>query len=421
MTEIDITIGIEEYITSTKGIKGKLRNTFEDFQVEEIPLLKLHTDGKYLIIKATKKNWDTFNFVRVLSNKLGIGQKRIGFAGNKDKRSLSTQFFSIWNVEEERIEAIRIPDVKIEVIGRSDQAMKLGNLKGNRFRITVSEIESCSPIKETAMELKEKGIPNFFGHQRFGAQRAITHVVGKLILKKDYENAFWHYTGKPFPYEPEETRKLREELWNTRDPSLIKDLPNYLRYEKILLQEYIQHKDYRKALLKLPKNLRIMFIHAYQSFLFNRLLSARIREFRNLYTIDAGDVVCLTEDGLPNERKVVTITSNYKKTALKLIEAEKITLSLPLPGYETSLSDGWIAERLMEILEEEEVDLAEFRHEIPEFSSKGSWRPATINYSHTSFTWVCDMPSATFEFFLPKGSYATSLMREFTKTSPLVL
>ncbi|RLI81645.1 MAG: tRNA pseudouridine(13) synthase TruD, partial [Archaeoglobales archaeon] len=98
-------VGIRKYLTSVKGIDGNFKDSPEDFYVEEIADLKLG-DGEWVVVRVKKVNWDTLNFVRVLSNRLHISQKRISYAGTKDKRSVSVQYFAIRikdDVEVERL------------------------------------------------------------------------------------------------------------------------------------------------------------------------------------------------------------------------------------------------------------------------------------------------------------------------------
>ncbi len=404
-------VGIEGYITSTPGMGGEIKRRAEDFYVEEIAELKLSDDGDYLIIKVQKVNWDTMNFARVLSNVLGISQKRISFAGTKDKKALSVQYFSVKGVRAEEIEKVRLKDVEIEVIGYSRRPLQLGDLIGNIFRVHVENCADGSIFEETKHQLEELGTPNFFGLQRFGAVRYITHEVGKLILQRNYSEAFWVYVAKPFEGESEEVRKIREELWNSRDAKFgLRELPKHLRYERMLLQKLREGKSEREALLALPKNLKMMFIHAYQSYIFNRLLSERIHEFGSLKVIEEGDWACyLTfETKKPTFHDCSVVKVNAPRVKL-LVEKRCASLALPLVGYNTEL-EGWNA-KAKEILAEDNLDLSNFKGEYKEFSSSGSYRAADMLIEITDIRFV----NNTFSFYLPKGCYATVMLREFIK------
>ncbi len=407
---VEKKVGIRTYITNTPGMGGEIKSSVEDFYVEEIADLDLVDDGDYLIIKVVKKNWDTMNFARVLSNALGISRKRISFAGTKDKRAVSVQYFSIKGVKPEDVEKVRLKDVDIHVLGFSRRPIQLGDLLGNKFKIVVRDCLDGDIFEETRAQLENLGTPNFFGLQRFGTARYVTHEVGKLILRRKYEEAFWTYVAKPFEGEKEEVRKIREELWASRDAKFgLRELPKYLRYERTLLQKLREGKSEREALLSLPKNLKMMFIHAYQSYVFNRLLSDRIEEFGDLKTVESGDWACyVSVRKKPTFVDCSEVGVNLPRVRL-LIEERFAALALPLVGYDTELK-GWNV-RAKEILAEDDITLESFRGDYKEFSSSGSYRPADmlIELSEIKYS------DSTFEFYLPKGCYATVLLREFLK------
>jgi len=413
--KVEEKVGIGCYITSTPGMGGKIKESLEDFYVEEVAKLKLSNEGKYVIILVKKVNWDTLNFARILAKKLGISQKRIEYAGTKDKKAVSVQYFSISNLNEEKIEKlknIQIKDAEIEIIGKSNKSIALGNLLGNKFRIRIRDAKDGQIVESTLKELEAKGTPNFFGLQRFGSIRFITHEVGKHILRRDYELAFWTYVAKPFEGEREDVRKIREELWDSRDAKLgLRELPTYLRYERILLQKLREGMSEEKALLSLPKNLKLMFIHAYQSYIFNRLLTARINEFGNLKEVFEGDFVGFISvgEGYPGLKDEYSLVNSNRKRVRFLISEKRAYLALPLPGYDLDMR-GWVKEKVEEIIGDDGISLKDFKHEHREFSSKGSYRVADMPFSDFNYD------NGLFSFYLPRGCYATVLLREFTKT-----
>ena len=420
---IEEKIGIETYITKTPGIGGKIKSDPEDFYVEEIIELDRFTEkeGRNLLIKVRKKNWETLNFARVLSNILGISQKRIGYSGTKDKNAVSVQYFMVYNANDrilEKLKSVKLKDAEIEIVCFTSKNLELGDLIGNKFEVKVSEYENGEKVEKISEELKEKGIPNFFGIQRFGSLRLITHEVGKLILQKNYEEAFWVYVAKPFEGEREDVREIRKILWNERDAKFgLRELPKYLRYERLLLQKLREGKSEVEAFLSLPKNLKLMFIHAYQSYLFNRLLSARIKEFGSLREIIKEDFVDFVDfrKGFRVHSEDFSLASNFNWQRISFLkERGYAILALPLPGYETKLI-GWSGEKLREILEEEEIRLEDFKSDYPEFSSKGSLRIAEIPFEFEKF----EFKNGIFRFFLPKGCYATIFLREYMKSDQI--
>ncbi|MDI9643365.1 MAG: tRNA pseudouridine(13) synthase TruD [Archaeoglobales archaeon] len=404
-------LGIKGYITKTPAMGGEIKKEAEDFYVEEILELDLTEDGNFAIIRVEKKNWETLKFVRALAKNLGISQKRVSFAGTKDKRALTVQYFSITGFRKEDIDKIRIKDAKIDFLGYSRREIRLGDLLGNVFRIRVIGAKNGEIFERTKNELGEKGIPNFFGEQRFGT-RGITHEVGKLILQKNYSEAFWTFVAKPSEIEGEELRRIREELWNSRDPVYgLKELPKHLTYEKALLQKLREGKSEEGALLSLPKTLKMMFVHAYQSYIFNRMLSQRIEDFGELKTVIEKDWACYItyKTRKPSFVDYTEIGANKSRVEL-LIRENFATLALPLVGYDTKL-EGWSGIAL-DFLSEDNLDISSFKTEHKEFSSSGSYRSAGLPLAITELSFNGEI----FEFYLPAGCYGTVFLREFLKS-----
>lgn len=407
-------IGIRYFLTKTPGMGGEIKRSPEEFYVEELIDIELG-DGDYCIVKVKKKNWETLKLVKQIAKILGISQKRISFAGTKDKRAVAVQYLSIKGVKGEDVQKLSIKDVEIGFIGYSKREIKLGNLIGNMFRIRVHDHDNNERFSQIKSELEEKGVPNFFGEQRFGS-RLITHEVGKFILQGNFEEAFWTYVAKPSNFEREEINKIRKEVWECRDPILgLKELPKYLTYERTLLQKLREGFDEKKALLSLPKSLKMMFVHAYQSYIFNKLLSKRIEDFGSLKVIFEGDWASY----ITYKSKKPSF-ADYSKVGINKSRVEFLmrqgfaTLALPLVGYETKL-EGWCS-IAREFLAEDNLDILSFKTEYKEFSSSGSYRSAEIPIKITELKFDGDF----FEFYLPAGCYGTVFLREFLKKDIVV-
>jgi len=401
-TEKDI--GIFSFLSSTPGVGGKLRKRVEDFYVEEIPLsIEKNENGKNLFIKVELKNWETNRFIKILAKNLGISKKRIRFAGTKDKRSISIQYFCILNYEDDI--NLNLKDVRVLEVFRSNNELNIGDLFGNKFVVYLSDAICDERVSKIEDELNGF-FPNFFGVQRFGATRPITHLVGKFILQRNFEEAVRYYIGYPSHFEKDEGREI---FFNTLDPrETIKHISNIASYERAMLNYLINNPgDYIGALRVLPKNLLMLFIHAYQSYLFNKMVSERIR--LNIH-LSIGDIVMKTNSlGLPVQQYVKVNDFNIHKIE-KLIEQKRAYISTILFGYDSQFTEGIQGEIERNIIQEEGIDRKMFKiKEIPEISSKGRRRNVfspIINYSRSD---------CLFKFTLHRGSYATSLMREFMK------
>jgi tRNA pseudouridine13 synthase len=375
-----------EYYTDTPGIKGEIKEQVNDFIVEELASHEIDEDGDHLIVKLRKQNMTTMEAISKLSNMLHISKNRIGYAGNKDKRAVTEQHISIQGVTQEDVNQVFTDEFELEVVGRNGH-IGLGNLDANRFEITVRQLNlPVDDLKDRSMKIVDEmdsKFPNYFGKQRFGSARPITHQVGRLILQENYEEAVWTYIAKPYDQEYKSIRKIRDELWETREvEDAAEKFPEQYRYEKALLYHLTKNPgDYKGAIKRLPDGLQQLFIHAYQSWIFNRVLSR------------------LIEDGW--------------------YEPE---YEIPLVGYKTDLKDGKPENMIEEILEEENVSQEDFRlQNFPDLRSEGTYRRAFADFRNFDILSLEDddlnmnMNKMTVKFDLPKGAYATVFLREIMK------
>lgn len=345
----------------------EIKREAEDFLVEEVTpegeILEYgkgwefdeSSEGDQLICVLEKVNWDTHLTLKEISKRLRFSRKRIGFAGTKDKKAISTQRISLWNVELERVKDLKIKDLTIVPLRFSRERINLGDLKGNRFTIKV-----YTDKKDLLSGVYK--ITNKFGVQRFGDIRPITHLVGEQIIREDLEKAVKIYIAEVSEAEKEEAREARRKLAKSWDyKEALKNFPKWLKFERTLISHLSEHpNDYAGALRKLPKFLKIMFTHSYQSYLFNKFLDEVLKRKLDY------------EDG-------------------------------PLYGFETELKND--LER--EILEKEGLKLEDFRvRSMPEMSSRGMRRPLFIELNDFE---VLEKAKDFYvvRFSLPKGCYAT--------------
>ncbi|MGB9927265.1 MAG: tRNA pseudouridine(13) synthase TruD [Methanosarcina sp.] len=431
--EIENIIGIKLYSTTSNGLGGQLRQEIEDFVVKEITNREEGQEGKYLILELTKRDWDTHHLTRSLAKILQISQKRISVAGTKDKRALTTQKISIFDVDASEIEKIHLKDIDLKVLGRSRKSVELGDLWGNDFIITIRNIASLPEETEKELEkttnqiLAQGGVPNFFGIQRFGSIRPVTHLVGKALVEGDFEKAALLYIAEPFPDEPEETKKARQYVKETRDfKEGLKLYPLRLGHERAMMNHLIANpEDFAGAFLVLPKNLYKMFVHGYQSYIYNIILCRRIEKGLPLNQAIEGDIVCFkNEAGLPDSSKTEMVTAEKVAAMNRLLKRKRAFITAPLPGYITEFAAGFPGEIEKEVLKELNVSLQGFNIEkIPEMSSKGTRREILLQVEPEFKVSEDELnpgkSKAILEFMLPKGSYATTILREYMKVDPL--
>lgn len=428
--DIEKTIGIEIFFTSFEGIGGKLRTNPEDFTVKEISNYpKEKKDGKYSIADVTTINWETNSLIKELSDRLHISRQRINFAGTKDKRAKTTQLMSFYNISSEELSEINIKDVDIKNIYRSDKPVKIGNLVGNDFEIIVRDTRPFDKeelSKNISFFNRIGGFPNFFGIQRFGAIRPITHIVGKYITKDDYENAVMTYIANPIDGENKETYGLRKKLQESYNFSeALKKYPNQLNFEKAILNKLVQNsKDYVSALKELPRNLLTMFIYAYQSYLFNKILSQRIKQKLPLNQAIVGDIILPVRKGIIDKKGIFVDEKNIEKVN-RQVSKGKAFVSGVLFGFDSIFSKGEMGEIEHKIIEKEKIDPRDFIiPDIPHISSGGTRRPLISTLENLKYKVIKDnlntkKKAVLLNFKLKKGCYATSLLREIMKSDDI--
>jgi tRNA pseudouridine13 synthase len=410
-------LGMNYYASDTEGIGGKLRVAPEDFLVEEIPLIKKGgTSGPFLICRLTKTNWELGHAIKEIAKRLGISHRRIGWAGTKDRNAITRQWISLYNVTAGQVAGIHLADIILEPLAQANESLSLGDLLGNQFDIVIRDAEpSCLEERVNAITTTiSQGIPNYFGLQRFGATRPVTHLVGEWILKGDYEQAVMTYVGLAFDGEAEHVREIRTAFSETRDiKAALSDLPPQMSYERAMLHYLYSHPtDYGGALLELPPKLLSMFVSAFQSYLFNCALSRRFDNGGTLTEPLVGDQLLFA-----NGRTDSVTTSNKHAVSLHLARGRcNIALFMPGKTLVASKSDGDNA--IAEILVSHGITSEDFARASAFVHTRfdGAFRPIALK---TEIGVTIDNTTVRLKFSLPPGHYATTVCREFMQADPV--
>ena len=159
------------WVSTAPGGRGLLRTEVEDFRVEELPLITLEGEGSHLWLEVEKRNANTDWVARQLAALAGVTGRDVGYAGMKDRRAVTTQWFSI-GLQEARNsswESWKLPDASILQAHLHGRKLKRGALSGNRFRIVVRKLEGqLDDLEDRLQRVSRQGVPNYFGPQRFG-------------------------------------------------------------------------------------------------------------------------------------------------------------------------------------------------------------------------------------------------------------
>ncbi|MBY8999515.1 MAG: tRNA pseudouridine(13) synthase TruD [Candidatus Heimdallarchaeota archaeon] len=403
-------------ITRSQGIGGKIKSYSEDFIVCEIIENNIKLDpreeefelpgkpGLFLHLVLIKKDIDTSDALDWIAKLWKLDRNDISIAGSKDKKALTAQRVCIWGLRERfdrgELERIDLPTIKTLSLNLKLKGIRLGDLWGNAFDISIREIsksleETRDQIEKLFEEVKELGgVQNGFGIQRFGELRPITHHVGKKLVQGDFKQALRLYLGKVFEGESEEIQRARKSFWENENCNEALELfPSFLSIERKILRLLLKNRmNYKQVFFALPQQFRKLFVHAYQAQLFNKYLTIRWDEHsQNLQE-------SITGEKIQNNR-----------------------IYAPIIGRKTVLTGD--VQRIYEgILNDERIDFSIFQNpEIQKIGGVGTFRSISFLPRNLHIKSIeqddanISKTKAEISFEIQKGSYATELLREITK------
>jgi tRNA pseudouridine13 synthase len=324
----------------------KIKQLPEDFIVKEESSVKLADSRAYAVFRMKKKNYTTEKAVQQIADSLRIDRKRIGYAGAKDSKAITEQSISIQGVGKEKAERLELKDIWLEFLGYSNQPISLGDLEGNNFEIIVRSIAG-KPKKITR-------IINYFGEQRFSKNNA---EIGKAIIKKDFKKA---------------VDRIIDSIGADE--------------KKVIAHLEKNKNDFVGALKTMPWKTLNMYIHAYQSKIWNETVKELVK------------------------KAPPALEAQLKKSHLNF--------KLPLIGFATEIQDKDVKQIIDMILQNENVKREDFViRAIPDLSSAGNERELFVEINDLKIGELDDdelnpgRKKVKISFSLGKGSYATEVIK----------
>ena len=420
----DRAIGIGFYATSAPGVPGRVKATPEEFRVREVSSYpRPDPAGPFTVLRLESRGWEQHELADAVARRLGLPRRSISWSGTKDRRAVSERLFAYRGAPPAGDLGLR--DVTLLDAYASREGLVLGRHYANAFEIHVGELAD-PPAAEAAYRAIERelragaGVPNFFGPQRFGEVRPITHEVGRWIVRGDLARAVDVYLiDRPGTGSEGIGDAARAAYAEHRDPArALREFPGEYRFERSILERLARGDRPERALRALPYELRRLFVHAYQSYLFNRHLSARRSAGLPLGRPVAGDtIVRLGRDGTYRGQDVAAVAEENLPECDDLVRRGRALVAGPLVGAATVVADGPSGRLLRTILAEEGVEPRAFVVPVaPELGSEGTWRALVVPLPPLELR--ADASGVWFRFALPKGAYATVLLREFLKGMP---
>ena len=390
------------------GVGGSIKNHDEDFVVEEIPRYDPCGEGTHVFFMIEKQGLTTRDAVSRIARGLGCRRQDVGYAGLKDSRGVTRQVLSVEHVPPERVAAVEVDRIKVLWAKRHGNKLRLGHLSGNRFAIRVRRAGTDSLPRAQAIldALTAMGMPNYFGPQRFG-MRGTNALVGRGALTGDFVGCIALMLGRPQAGDDADVQRARSLFDEGSYAESFEAWPHRFRDERNLCRRVAEGKTDWAALWKrVDRPLRKLFLSAFQSRLFNRVVAARIGE---LDQVKEGDLAWLHRNG------ACFTVEDVAAEQVRCANFE-ISPSGPMFGKKMTPAGGEIGELERGILVDEGIDTAELLRRMND-GLNGARRALRVPVSEASCSDGEDGHGAYLElrFALPPGSYATSLVREVCK------
>jgi tRNA pseudouridine13 synthase len=405
--EIDFQAGMECYCTNFAGIKGTIKETNEEFQVSEIidyTFLKppyfssvQNNEHKFPLYLLEKHNIDSNHAVIEIKKQSGL---KLRIMGIKDAKAETSQYASCEQTKNLPRDIIT-PKTKLTLLGFLRTPLSKSALIGNSFKIKINQT-SDNDIHPFLLELNK--IANFYGLQRFGSERMVTHLVGKALLERNYNKAIEYLLSYTSKYDSKFSKEIREK---SRDPKnyqkLIKILPKGMDLERLMLYTLVKGKDSIAVIRSIPINIRRLFVQAYQSYIFNKCLSNALLCTEDIQKCKDGDLCFEIEKPL--------VFGKIRRFREGIDSNNDVTPAIRLVGYNYQPGKNRFDHITKRILTDENISpTAFYLKDLQELSLQMGFRQTSLCCNEFSHFGMLEL-----SFKLPKGSYATTLLRELIK------
>lgn len=396
------------YLTADlPGTGGRIKERLEDFRVEELPLYDPCGAGSHVYFRIVKAGVPTPVAVERIARYMGVRPGDVGLAGLKDAQAIATQMLSLEHADPARLAAYRDAQVQVVWTGRHGNKLRPGHLAGNRF---VVRIRGVGPGQLAAAEavlevLKRRGVPNYFGPQRFGA-RGDTAELGKALVRGDLSEFLAIYLGRSNPADPPDCRAARDafdagflaraqQLW-----------PRHYTNERRALAAWKRTGKAGPAVAAIDKRMRRLFVSAFQSRIFNDVLTGRLDSLDEVWV---GDLAEKADNGA-----IFAVADPAAEQAR--CQGFQISPTGPIVGFRGKLAAGQMGEIERQVLAATAVSPEDFRR-VGALTVKGGRRALRFALGAPALTAGCDEAGEFLEltFAAPPGCYATVVLREIMK------
>jgi len=389
----------------------KIKVKPEDFYVKEIISLPIKDKGQYGVFILKKRGWNTVDILKRIGKNLGIPFRNISYGGKKDRHALTEQFITIKNIKKKIL--FKNDNYLLQPVGFSEEPMDPRHIIGNEFKIVIRSIsKEAEEFLYTPLKSIEKyGFINYFDDQRFGSFDPKQGFIGEKIIKGHYNGALKIYLTHIYPEDKKEARERKNflfENWGNWQKCLS---VAKTQMENFAFNHLIENsKDYLTILRKIPKEEMSMFFSAYQSFLWNETV-------RRLLVTLLSDEEIIVHKGIVGDYIFFNEIDKEKFSYL-------VKLQIPTASSKLKMPDEITEKIYKNILNEREVKPSMFNlKKIRQAFFKSVERDVLVKPESFKYTIEDDevyenRSKITLSFFLPRGSYATMLIKRIFAKKP---
>ncbi|MBY0461036.1 MAG: tRNA pseudouridine(13) synthase TruD [Gemmataceae bacterium] len=392
----------------------KLKQQPEDFRVEELtaaPVGGPDGGGEFALYRLDKIGWTTPDALAAIRRRWQLDARRVSYGGLKDRHAVTSQHVTVFRGPKRDLSHER---VTLTYLGQRAEPFTAADILANRFAVTLRALSDSAVSRAAAalQEVADAGLPNYFDDQRFGSVSPPTGATREFVAKEmvfgRFERALWLALAAPYEFDRADAKREKAvltELWGKWAECQAR-LPK--GHARSLVSYLAAHPtDFKGAVARLRPELQGLYLSAYQSFLWNRVLAAWLERH---FPPGALSRVGLKLGEVPAPARV----PDEHREAWGALELPLLSARVkPAPGA------GWLpfAE---DVLRAEGLALAELKVKGLQkpFFSKGD-RKACVRPEHLTHAADADdlnkgKRKLTLRFDLPRGSYATMLVKRVT-------
>jgi tRNA pseudouridine13 synthase len=389
-------------------IPARIKQRDGDFVVEEVPLYLPCGDGDHAYVLIEKVGLTTRHAVLEIARALGVPPSAIGVAGQKDARGITRQAITVQGVDPARVRLLTLPRITILGVTRHRTKLRPGSLRANRFFVRLRQVpaERTGDVQSLLDVLARRGVPNYFGPQRFG-MRGDTWEVGRSLLRGDFDHVVALMVGQPTEKDAVVIRRAREHAAEGRFAEAARAWPDGFRDCARLCRLLAQMGgDTQRAIFGLDHRVLGFYVSAFQAWLFNRVLAERVTTLDRIFV---GDLFFTHATGR-------IVRAEDREVEQSRVTHFEVSPTGPIAGYTMEIPQGEPAAIEQRVFDEAGVSLRDLPRTGP-LTCVGGRRPLRFRAEEICLDSGTDEAGeyAELRFTLPAGCYATSLLREVCK------